>query len=158
MASQARLPYLRRLLRRPCVRGSFDVAALSLRGSVRSVVAGARKLRRALAAGGFHGPAWVTEHGYPADTRYQWDPDYRGGAAAQARYLAASLPRLLARAGRVFVTLRDSRGGPWASEGLLTGTVLDPPQADPTVIRRPAANVFRRLASTAKRSALTSAP
>jgi hypothetical protein len=153
MASDQRVPYLKRLLRRPGVRGSFDIAALSLRGSVRSVVAGAKKLRRALAAGGFDGPAWVTEHGYPADTKYQWDPDYRGGAAAQARYLAASLPRLLARAERVFVTLRDSRGGPWASEGLLTGSVLDPPQPDPVVVRRPAANVFRRMALAAKRSA-----
>jgi hypothetical protein len=140
--------YARRLMKRPGVRGSFDIAALSLRGSVRSVVAGARKLKRALARGGFRGPAWVTEHGYPADTRFQWDPDYRGGAAAQARYLAASLPRLLKLAPRVFVTLRDSRGGPWASEGLLTGSVLDPPEPDPQVIRRPAARVFQRLAVT----------
>jgi hypothetical protein len=148
LASEDRLAYLGRLLKRPGVSGSFDVAAMSLRGSVRSVVAGARKWRRALAAGGFRGPVWVTEHGYPADTRYQWDPDYRGGAAAQARYLAASLPRLLELAQRVFVTLRDSRGGPWASEGLLTGSVLDPPQPDPVVVRRPAARVFQRLAVT----------
>jgi hypothetical protein len=148
LASDGRRAYLTRLLRRPRVRGSFDIAALSLRGSVRSVVAGAKKLRRRLAAGGFHGPAWVTEHGYPADTTYQWDPDYRGGAAAQARYLAASLPRLLEHAQRVFVTLRDSRGGPWASEGLLTGSVMDPPQPDPHVVRRPAARVFQRLAVT----------
>jgi hypothetical protein len=112
------------------------------------VVAGVPKWRRRLAAGGFHGPVWVTEHGYPAETKYQWDPDYRGGAGAQARYLAASLPRLLRRAARVFVTLRDSRGGPWASEGLLTGSVLDPPQPDPVVVRRPAASVFQRLAVT----------
>lgn len=148
LASPDRLAYLRRLMKQAKVRGSFDIAALSLRGSVRSVVAGARKLRRALAAGGFRGPAWVTEHGYPADTRYQWDPDYRGGAAAQARYLAATLPRLLTLAPRVFVTLRDSRGGPWASEGLLTGSVMDPPQPDPVVVRRPAARVFQRLAVT----------
>ena len=148
LASADRLGYLARLLRRPGVRDSFDVAALSLRGSVRSVVAGVKKWRRALGSGGFRGPAWVTEHGYPADTRYQWDPDYRGGASAQARYLAASLPRLLQRAQRVFVTLRDSRGGPWASEGLLTGSVLDPPQPDPVVVRRPAARVFQRLAVT----------
>jgi hypothetical protein len=90
----------------------------------------------------------VTEHGYPADTKFQWDPDYVGGAQAQARYLAASLPRLLKLAQRVFVTLRDSRGGPWASEGLLTGTVMDPPQPDPVVVRRPAARVFQRLAVT----------
>jgi hypothetical protein len=148
LASDDRRAYLARLLRRPGVPGSVDIAALSLRGSVRGVVAGARKLRRVLASGGFRGPAWVTEHGYPADTKYQWDPDYRGGAAAQARYLAASLPRLLEHAQRVFVTLRDSRGGPWASEGLLTGSVLDPPQPAPHVVRRPAARVFQRLAVT----------
>jgi hypothetical protein len=140
------------------VRGSFDVAALSLRGSVRTVAAAVPKWRRRLAARGFHGPIWVTEHGYPADPAYQWDPSYRGGPAgqaaadgpgAQAAYLAASLPRLLrAGASRVFVTLRDSRGGPWASEGLLTGSVLDPPQPDPVIVRRPAAAVFQRLAVT----------
>ena len=62
--------------------------------------------------------------------------------------LGLTLPRLLERAQRVFVTLRDSRGGPWASEGLLTGSVLDPPRPDPNVIRRPAARVFQRLAVT----------
>src|SRR3954452_18328865 len=89
--------------------------------------AGRGELAR-LAAGGFHGRAWVTEHGYQADTTYQWDPDYRGGAAAQAPYLAALLPRLLEHTQRVFVTWGDARGGPWASEGLLTGSVRAPPQ------------------------------
>jgi hypothetical protein len=149
LASVRRREYLRRLLRLPGVRGSFDVAALSLRGSVRTVVAAVPKWRRRLSAGGFRGPIWVTEHGYPADPAYQWDPRYRGGAPAQAAYLAASLPRLLRTGvGRVFVTLRDSRGGPWASEGLLTGSVLDPPQPDPVIVRRPAAAVFQRLAVT----------
>lgn len=147
LVSERRREYLAALLRRPGVRGSFDVAALSLRGSVRTVVAAVPKWRRRFAQKGFHGPVWVSEHGYPADPAYQWDPKYRGGAAAQARYLAASLPRLLrAGARRVFVTLRDSRGGPWASEGLLTGSVLDPPQPDPAIVRRPAAKVFERLA------------
>ncbi len=147
LASARRREYLAALLRRPGVRRSFDVAALSLRGSVRTVVAAVPKWRRRFAGKGFRGPIWVTEHGYPADPAYQWDPAYQGGEAGQARYLAASLPKLL-RTGvrRLFVSLRDSRGGPWASEGLLTGTVLDPPQPDPVVIRRPAAQVFEGLA------------
>jgi hypothetical protein len=163
LASAGRREYLARLLREPGVRGSFDVGALSLRGSVDSVVAAVPKWRKRFSARGFHGPLWVTEHGYPADPAFQWDPMYRGpiapaavttraypsGEAAQAAYLAASLPRLLrAGASRVFVTLRDSRGGPWASEGLLTGSVLDPPSPDPVVVRRPAAAVFQRLAVT----------
>jgi hypothetical protein len=147
LASLRRREYLAKLLRLPGVRGSFDIGALSLRGSVRTVVAAVPKWRRRFSARGFHGPLWVTEHGYPADPAYQWDPKYVGGDAAQAAYLAASLPRLLkAGARRIFVTLRDSRGGPWASEGLLTGSVLDPPQPDPVVVRRPAALVFQRLA------------
>jgi hypothetical protein len=147
LASDGRREYLARLLRRPGARGSFDIAALSLRGSVKSVVAAVPKWRRRFSARGFHGRIWITEHGYPADPAYQWDPKYRGGEQAQAEYLAASLPRLLrAGASRIFVSLRDSRGGPWASEGLLTGSVLDPPQPDPVVVRRPAAAVFQRLA------------
>jgi hypothetical protein len=147
LASVNRGVYLARLLDRPGVVGSFDVGALSLRGSVRTVVASVPKWRRRFAAKGFDGPLWVSEHGYPADPAFQWDPAYVGGESAQAAYLSHSLPGLLHRgAQRVFVTLRDSRGGPWASEGLLTGTVLDPPIADPVVVRRPAAGVFQALA------------
>jgi hypothetical protein len=147
LASLNRGVYLARLLDRRGVVGSFDVGALSLRGSVRTVVAAVPKWRRRFDAKGFHGPLWVSEHGYPADPAYQWDPAYVGGEAAQASYLSHSLPGLLGKgADRVFVSLRDSRGGPWASEGLLTGNVLDPPQPDPVVVRRPAAAVFQKLA------------
>jgi hypothetical protein len=147
LASTGRREYMAALLKRRGVVASFDVAALSLRGSVRTVVAAVPKWRTRLRARGFRGPIWVSEHGYPADPAYQWDPAYRGGEAQQAAYLAASLPALLhGGAARVFVSLRDSRGGPWASEGLLTGGVLDPPQPDPVVVRRPSALVFQRLA------------
>jgi hypothetical protein len=67
-------------------------------------------------------PMWVTEHGYPGSTRWQSDPAYRGGEAAQAAYLAESLPTLaLAGADQVFVTLRDGGGREFDSEGILRG-------------------------------------
>jgi hypothetical protein len=147
LGSPHRHRYLSRLLELPGVRGSYDVAAIDLRGGLHSVLAALHHWRRWHARGGFHGPIWVTEHGYPADPAYQWDPRFNGGDASQASYLSHSLPGLL-RAGAqcVFVTLRDSRGGPWASEGLLTGSVLDPPPPHPVAVRRPAAVVFQRLA------------
>src|SRR5262245_43584929 len=95
LASAGRREYLAKLLRRPGVLGSFDIAALSLRGSVRSVAAAVPKWRRRLSARGFHGRIWVTEHGYPADPAYQWDPKYRGPAppaAAPASPPAATPP------------------------------------------------------------------
>jgi hypothetical protein len=65
----------------------------------------------------------------------------------QARYLSRSLPALIgAGIDRVFVTLRDNRGGPWATEGLIGGTVFDPPSPAPQVIRKPADAAVRRFA------------
>jgi hypothetical protein len=146
-AVQQRL-WLRTLLSVPGVLGSFDVATVNLRGPLSRVIAAVPRWRGWFARHGFTGPLWVTEHGYPADPQYQWDPAYRG-PDAPARYLAVSLPGMLAAgADRVFVTLRDNRGGPWASEGLLSGTVTDPPQPDPTIVRRPTADVFQALAHT----------
>ena len=76
--------------------------------------------RELLAARGFRGPVWVTEHGYPADPAFQWDPAYRGGDAAQAAFLRDSIPRLTAAgADQVFVTLRDNLWGEFLSEGLV---------------------------------------
>ena len=111
LASQNRGVYLARLLDRRGVVGSFDVGALSLRGSVRTVVAAVPKWRRRFDAKGFHGPLWVSEHGYPADPAYQWDPAYVGGEAAQASYLSHSLPGLLGKGAepRVRVAARLAR-------------------------------------------------
>ena len=81
--------------------------------------------RQLLRKYGFAGPIWVTEHGYPADPAFQWDPAYRGtdaatGAAAQASLLRRSI-RLLGQVGaeQVFVTLRDNLWGEFLSEGIV---------------------------------------
>jgi hypothetical protein len=102
----------------------FDIAALHLRLRVRNVLgdlpAYLRSYRELLAERGFRGPVWVTEHGYPADPAFQWDPAYRGGDAAQAAFLRDSIPRLTAAgADQVFVTLRDNLWGEYLSEGLV---------------------------------------
>jgi hypothetical protein len=96
---------------------------------------------------GFHGPLWVTEHGYSADPAYQKDPAYRYGTQAQAKYLSVSIPALLdAGAAKVFVTERDNGSGKDASEGLLGGNVMDPPTADPQPVRKPAFLAVQALA------------
>ena len=48
----------------------------------------------------------------------------------------------------MFVTLRDNLGGQFASEGVIAGSVSDPPGADPTVVRKPAFAALRGLAGT----------
>ncbi|MBA3262117.1 MAG: hypothetical protein H0T69_06555 [Thermoleophilaceae bacterium] len=107
----------------------FDIAAvhlrLRLRNELHELPEWLTSWRALLARHGFHGPIWVTEHGYPADPAFQWDPAYRGadapgGDAAQAALLRDSI-RLLARAGagQIFVTLRDNLFGEFLSEGLV---------------------------------------
>jgi hypothetical protein len=127
--------------------GSIDVANVHVRGSLASL---GRVIRRWLAffdRERVDAPLWVTEHGYPSDPRYQHGTAAPDGERAQAAYLARSIPALLAAgAARVFVTERDNLGGAFASEGLLAGTVADPPTADPVVRRKPAAMAFARLA------------
>jgi len=103
----------------------FDIANVHLRGTLSSLSRAMAQFRRFFSGRGFRGPLWVTEHGYPGDTRFQRDPDYRGGEPAQARYLRRSIPTLIrAGAGQVFVTLRDSFAtefgdSKFASEGVL---------------------------------------
>jgi hypothetical protein len=132
----------------------FDVAAVHLRLRLRNKVPELAKWltdwRRLLARHGFHGPIWVTEHGYPADPRYQWDPAYRGtnvgtGEDAQAALLDRTIP-LLARAGagQIFVTLRDNLYGEYLSEGL---EHIGPAPAY-AVARRPAFATVRDFAIT----------
>jgi hypothetical protein len=126
---------------------AFDTANLHERGDLWQLAADVSGFRRFLAASGFSGPLWVTEHGYPADPQYQYDPGYTAGEAAQASYLAASLPTLVdAGAAAVFVTERDNLGGAFASEGVLGGDVADPPPADPDIVRKPAFDVVRAIA------------
>jgi hypothetical protein len=133
----------------------FDIAAVHLRLRLRSRVPDLADAligwRRLLARHGFNGPVWVTEHGYPADPRFQWDPAYRGtnvgsGEAAQAALLDRTIP-LLARAGasQVFVTLRDNLYGEYLSEGIVH---IDSAQPGDPAIRRPAFGVVRDIAIT----------
>jgi hypothetical protein len=83
------------------------------------VVSRYSEFRSWLEARGFHGPLWVTEHGYPADPTFQSDRAYAGGDPSQAAYLTQSLVGLgEVGADEVFVTLRDNLDGEYASEGL----------------------------------------
>jgi hypothetical protein len=113
----------------------FDIASLHLRGPVDLVVNRYREFSAWLAARGFHGPVWVTEHGYPADPNFQVDPAYAGGAEAQAAYLTQSLVGLgEAGAPEIFVTLRDN-------PALLPANVTE------GVVGRPAFEAVRRVAN-----------
>jgi hypothetical protein len=122
----------------------FDVAAIHLRGPVDPVVRRYGEFRSWLAARGFSGPVWVTEHGYPADPAFQVDPAYAAGDASQAAYLTQTLVGLgEAGAEQVFVTLRDNLEGEYASEGVVH---IDEAGGNATT-RRPAFAALRRLAS-----------
>jgi hypothetical protein len=123
----------------------FDIGSVHVRGPLRDLASQLRRWRRTLSAHGFHGPIWVTEHGYPSERRHQDDPHFRGGPSAQAAFLRRSIP-LLAGAGadQVFVTLRDNLGGRWASEGVLD--IGGPPAY--AVHRKAAFDAIRRLTST----------
>jgi hypothetical protein len=125
----------------------FDIAAVHLRLRLRNVLADLpaylRSYRGLLAAHGIRGPVWVTEHGYPADPAFQWDPAYRGGDDAQAAFLRDSIPRLTAAgAGEVFVTLRDNLWGEYLSEGLVH---IDESVPTYPAVRRPAFEISNEL-------------
>jgi hypothetical protein len=132
----------------------FDIAAVHLRVRLRNTLDELPRWltswRELLARHGFHGPIWVTEHGYPADPAFQWDPAFRGtdpvsGSQAQAALLERSVPLLAkAGAGEIFVTLRDNLYGEYLSEGLIH--VDDAQPGDPAT-RRPAFDAMRDLAT-----------
>jgi hypothetical protein len=132
----------------------FDIAAVHLRLRLRNTVPELAQWlvdwRQLLARHGFHGPIWATEHGYPADPAFQWDPAYRGtnvgtGEDAQAALLDRTIP-LLARAGasQIFVTLRDNLYGEYLSEGIVH---IDQAQPGDPAMRRPAFDVVREVAT-----------
>jgi hypothetical protein len=131
----------------------FDVAAIHLRLRLRNelweMAEWLTLWKQLLQTYGFTGPIWVTEHGYPAEPAFQWDPAYRGtdaatGATAQAALLRRSI-RLLgqAGAGQIFVTLRDNLWGEFLSEGIVH---IDESQSTYPTTRRPAFGVVRDLA------------
>jgi len=103
----------------------FSVANVHLRGRAKHMPIFVKRWRRYFADRGFRGQLWVTEHGYPANRLFQYDPAFRGGEAAQAAYLSRSLPALRkAGASQVFVRLRESWPteflGEYASEGVIS--------------------------------------
>jgi hypothetical protein len=113
----------------------YEIGAVNIRGEAKDIATNLILWRRFLASQGFTGPVWVIEHGYPADTVFQFDPLYIGGGSAQARYLARSLPALeRAGAAEVFLTLRYRNTNKWTDEGL--DEFGDPP--DYPVRRKPA--------------------
>jgi Abnormal spindle-like microcephaly-assoc'd, ASPM-SPD-2-Hydin len=127
---------------------AFDVANVHERNQLDWLAPDIIAWKRYLAGYGFSGPLWVTEHGYPSDPDFQFDPAYAHGDASQAAYLAASIPTLIdAGAAKVFVTERDNLGGQFASEGVLGGDVADPPVANPQIIEKPAFAVVRAIAA-----------
>lgn len=125
----------------------FDIANVHLRGKARGLAGSVRRWRAYFAQRGFRGQLWVTEHGYPGNTSYQYDRAYRGGEDAQADFLERSLPALRkAGARQVFVTQRDAWRsefeGEYASEG-----VISLGQRPPFGVRhKPAFDVVTRLA------------
>ena len=123
----------------------FDIANVHLRGPVDAVVHRYGEFRSWLAARGFTGPLWVTEHGYAADPAFQSDAAYRGGDAAQAAYLTQTLVGLgEVGAPQVFVTLHDGGlDGEYATEGL--ERIDETPGGDYPVTRRPSFDAVRRL-------------
>lgn len=126
---------------------AFDIANVHERARLDGLAGDIRAWQAMLAGAGFTGPLWITEHGYPSDPAFQYDPGFATGPASQAAYLAASLPTLLdAGAAEVFVTERDNLGGQFASEGVLGGNVADPPVTDPQVIEKPAVAAVRTAA------------
>ena len=126
---------------------AFDIANVHERGRLDSLASDLTSWRRLLTASGFTGPLWVTEHGYPSDPTFQYDPAYSAGPSSQTAYLAASVVTLIdAGASKVFVTERDNLAGQYASEGVVGGNVLDPPVDDPEVIQKPAYDAIRAIA------------
>lgn len=123
--------WLAKVLAQPGTVRAFDIANAHFRGGIGKLDDMVRAARAAFRRGGFRGPLWVSEMGYPSDQFFQWDPDYVGinpptAQSQQARYLHAAI-RTLLRSGarRVFVTLRDLDGqwGIFTSEGLLNWPV-----------------------------------
>jgi hypothetical protein len=126
----------------------FDTTNIHERSPLAFLAGDLRAWRRFLAVYGVFRPLWVTEHGYPSDPAYQYDPAFAGGAASQAAYLTASVPTLIdAGASQVFVTERDNLSGQWASEGVLGGNVFDPPVSDPQVVEKPSYAALSALAA-----------
>lgn len=126
----------------------FDVANLHLRMAPTQIAGVACRWESYLRDRGFYGPLWVTETGYPANPAQQTEPGYETGQRAQAAWLTAAIPAMLASGvSRVFVTERDLSRGTYASEGVLQAP--NPLPASPPIRRRPSFYAVQRLARAA---------
>jgi hypothetical protein len=128
----------------------YDIANVHIRARLDQLSAIVRAWRAFFAAhGAADKPLWVTEFGYPSDPGYQDDPAYGSGPPSQAAYLRDAIPTLIdAGVAKVFVTLRDNLTGPFGSEGVITGTVTDPPQPNPVIVPKPAFTTLGHFAAT----------
>ncbi len=123
----------------------FDVANLHLRVAPTQIAGVACRWEGYLRDRGFYGPLWVTETGYPANPAEQDERGYENGQPAQARWLTAAIPAMLASGvARVFVTERDLSRGSYASEGVLQAP--NPMPASPPIRRRPSFYAVQALA------------
>ena len=73
---------------------AFDVANLHERGDLWQLAPDVAGFRHFLATQGFAGPLWVTEHGYPSDPQYQYDPAYTGGECGAGRLPGGVAPHV----------------------------------------------------------------
>jgi hypothetical protein len=145
--------WLAKVLAQPGTVRAFDIANGHFRGGIGKLDDMVDAAKAAFRRGGFRGPLWVTEMGYPSDQYFQWDPHYTGinpptAQLEQARYLHAAIRTLLhSGARRVFVTLRDLDGqwGIFTSEGLLNWPVPTVKQSYYTV-KGMATGLIRRAA------------
>ncbi len=114
----------------------FDIANVHLRGRANTMAIAVKRWRSYFAARGFKGQLWVTEHGYPGRTLFQYDRTFRGGERAQAAFLGKSLPALRSGGARqVFFTLRDSWRSEFTGEYLSEG-ILNLGERAPYSVRR----------------------
>ena len=131
----------------PSLPAKIDISTIHLRTSARATATLVDRWRRYFTSHGVDGPLWLTEFGYPAETTFQFDAKYRGGEAAQAAFLEATMPGIVgAGAEMIFVTQRDWGSGAFASEGFLSAD--DPLPPNPAVRRKPTFDVIKRAATS----------
>ncbi len=135
-------------------KSNYDIANIHIRGDIKNITNDTK-----IALEGFNqfgkkdAPLWITEFGYPADPKYQYEEKYRGqdkesGEKAQAQFYEEVIPLLLSMGiDKIFVTLRDIEsedklclvvGSPFCSEGLVTFSKIRATGTD-----RPAMKVFQ---------------
>ena len=84
--------WLAKVLAQPGTVRAFDVANAHFRGGIGKLDDMVRAAKAAFRRGGFQGPLWVSEMGYPSDQFFQWDPRYVGINPPTAQLEQAALP------------------------------------------------------------------